>query len=936
MKLFFKILIPFLVCLTYSQELPPVTVFSTHDYQADNQNWSITQNENREIFAANNKGLLSFNGESWTLSPSPNESIIRSVHAFKGKVYSGCYRDFGYWNKNEKGVLNYTSLVEEFNLQLEEDEQFWKILDFEKFILFQSLGNIYIYDSELGSIDKIKNIDEVFKMFVIQDQIYFSKPSQGIFQIVNQKAELVNNADVFTNNLVLNLYEVNDQILVQTDKEGIYTLSSTPEPWGNENIDLLNSITVYNSIQSSNGELVLGTISDGVIIMNQDASLKYHLNQNKSLSNNTVLSLFEDIDKNIWLGLDNGINCINQASPIKIYNDESGNVGTVYTSKVFENHLFIGTNQGLFYKDLSLTETEFKLVKNSNGQVWDLFIHDQKLFCGHNNGAFLVDDLELKPISTSTGIWCFKAIPNQPDKLLLGTYLGLSILEKDVDNWKHSDNINGFKISSKFVEFIDANHLLVDHEYKGVYSLKLNDSFTNIKKIKQHEEVDKGLYSSLASINNEIYYAYEKGIFKFDNSNKAFKLDSTLTKISYSKDQYSSGKLIPTENLKSLWSFTNKGINYISPGKLSQDYDLIFIPIPSDVRNAMVGYENITKIDENLHLFGNSQGYLLLDLDKIKAHQKPIETSLNWVRANELDGEPYMLPLDEKNSLLNKQNNLEFSFSTPVYDDLYEVEYQYKLDGLNENWSTWSNNNAATFSNLPFGDYTFKVRSRRGSVLSENIIAWPVEIKRPFVLSNTMLMVYAIVIILIIIITHNIYKQYYKKQRKKIDFENKRQLELNKLEAEQKIMNIENEKLQQDIDSKNRELAISTMSLIKKNEFLNRIKSELNTVPKNESGIKRILRIIDRNLNNTDDWKFFEEAFNNADKDFLKKIKSKHPALTPNDLRLCAYLRLNLSSKEIAPLFNISVKSVEVKRYRLRKKMDLPRETSLTNYILEI
>ena len=100
--------------------------------------------------------------------------------------------------------------------------------------------------------------------------------------------------------------------------------------------------------------------------------------------------------------------------------------------------------------------------------------------------------------------------------------------------------------------------------------------------------------------------------------------------------------------------------------------------------------------------------------------------------------------------------------------------------------------------------------------------------------------------------------------------------------------------------------------------------------------MEKVVRIIDKNLNNTDDWKMFQEAFNNADKKFLKKIKSKHAELTPNDLRLCAYLRLNLSSKEIAPLLNISPRSVEVKRYRLRKKMNLPHDTNLTNYIIEI
>ena len=69
---------------------------------------------------------------------------------------------------------------------------------------------------------------------------------------------------------------------------------------------------------------------------------------------------------------------------------------------------------------------------------------------------------------------------------------------------------------------------------------------------------------------------------------------------------------------------------------------------------------------------------------------------------------------------------------------------------------------------------------------------------------------------------------------------------------------------------------------------------------------------------------------------FIKKIKSLHPELTPNDLRLCAYLRLNLPSKEIAPLLNISHRSVEVKRYRLRKKMNLDHKENLTEYILNL
>ncbi|NDB02453.1 MAG: hypothetical protein EBY38_02115, partial [Flavobacteriaceae bacterium] len=85
-----------------------------------------------------------------------------------------------------------------------------------------------------------------------------------------------------------------------------------------------------------------------------------------------------------------------------------------------------------------------------------------------------------------------------------------------------------------------------------------------------------------------------------------------------------------------------------------------------------------------------------------------------------------------------------------------------------------------------------------------------------------------------------------------------------------------------------------------------------------------------------EDWEFFEQAFNHADKKFFKRIKEKHPALTPNDLRLCVYLRLNLSSKEIAPLLNISARSVEIKRYRLRKKLDLERDINLSEYVINL
>jgi len=272
-----------------------------------------------------------------------------------------------------------------------------------------------------------------------------------------------------------------------------------------------------------------------------------------------------------------------------------------------------------------------------------------------------------------------------------------------------------------------------------------------------------------------------------------------------------------------------------------------------------------------------------------------------------------------------KAGTISFSYSVPEYDKYNKVKYQHMLEGHFNKWSVWSDNAEASFENLSFGEYTFKVRAKIGNKLSANIDSYHFKVDKPWYLSNTALIGYFFTFSLLTLLIHRAYKKYYNKQHK-----------LEQSANEKLIIRIKNEKLEQTIESKNRELAISTMSIIKKNEVLSSIKTALKNIGYETKDTSPIIKLINKNLNNTKDWQFFEEAFNNADQHFLDKAKKLHPSLTPNDLRFCAYLRLNLSSKEIAPLLNISVRSVEIKRYRLRKKMNLKHKESLVNHILEI
>ena len=133
---------------SFCQELPPIVKYSPTTYGAGNQNWMISQDKNNFIFFANNEGLLEYNGSNWTLYLSPNETIIRSVKVIDNKIYTGCYMEFGYWVRHSNGQLKYTSLSKSIKSKIQDDEQFWNILNYDQWVIFQSLNKIFIYDTK--------------------------------------------------------------------------------------------------------------------------------------------------------------------------------------------------------------------------------------------------------------------------------------------------------------------------------------------------------------------------------------------------------------------------------------------------------------------------------------------------------------------------------------------------------------------------------------------------------------------------------------------------------------------------------------------------------------------------------------------------------------------------------------------------------------------
>ena len=923
----------FISLMLRAQELPPIEIYTSELYGAENQNWSVAQSKEQYIYVANNKGLLEFNGAKWKLYPSPNETIIRSVSVIDDFIYTGCSNEFGYWQRDVFGVLYYTSLSKQIQIDFLEEEEFWSIIKLDEYILFQSLQRIYIYNKNNQSLSVINSETTIHKMFLVNDVIYFQKVKDGLYKIENGAAKLVSDSKILKNNLLVNVFDFGDKFLIQTEDNGFYFLEDNVlVKWDVPANKVLEKEHVFRSIQLSDGSFMLGTRSNGIFQVSSSGEVNYHINSVNGLSNNTIHAVFEDAERNIWLALDNGINCINVKSPFRIYNDNDGEIGTLYASVVYNGYLYLGTNQGLYCKPVD-SHDDFEFIAGTQGPVRCLVKLDGTLFCGHNTGTYVVDKNTAELIIDIEGTWNIIPINNKKDVLLQGNYNGLNVIKKENGKWVFKNKIEGFNISSKFFEIYDENKIFVSHEYKGVFKIITDKNFTIAQEVIKDTIIDKGLNSSLISYHNNLFYAYREGVFKYNNSDEMFIKDTIMNSF-FSSEDYTSGKLIFDKKNNILWGFSKNNLNYVSPGKLSNVPKVDKISFSTALPRGLTGYENVSHIKNNKHLIGTSTGYIVVDLDNLQ--EKSYNISINVITKGSLKNEPQIVNKFIAGDFKNEDNNLEFSYSVAEFDKYLDTQYQYQLKGLYSEWSNWSANSSTLFENLPYGDYVFNVRAKVGNNITNNIVTYKFSIQRPWYFSNVFIGIYVLSFLLFSLLMHNIYKRYYKKQQDELMQKSNRILKLKELENKQQLMHFNNQNLRQDIENKNRELGISTMSLIKKNEFLNSIKKELKSISNSDKSLKSVIRIIDQNINNNDDWHVFEEAFNNADKDFLKKIKSIHPLLTSNDLRLCAYLRLNLSSKEIAPLLNISSRSVEVKRYRLRKKMDLPRESSLSNYILEI
>lgn len=920
--------------LGFGQEIPPIQSYSPKEYGAENQNWALAQGPDQRVYIANNAGLMRFNGEQWELFPTPNQTILRSVQVVGKRIYTGCYREFGYWTENSFGQLVYFSISQKLKLPLAEDEQFWRILAQGQTIVFQSLNRLYLYDESTDQVKVIQAPSTLTKAYLVRGTLYFQVLGQGIFTLVEGKSRLFFSNELTRNEEIIELISrPQGDMGIITQNRGIWILSNGKLAPLTASQSVFSNTRIYSAMQLKNGNIALGTISHGLHILDAQGRSVVSLMQGQGISNNTILSLMEDQDESIWLGTDHGISIVNRQSSIQVFHDLDGRMGTVYAAQEKNGFLYLGSNQGLFVK-LKNSSSDFQLIPGTAGQVWCLRKIGEDLFCGHHAGTFLIEGTKAQLISTLPGTWDIQPMPKQPNSLIQGTYKGLSRLKRENGRWKFQDEIRGLPVlSCRFIAWLNDRELFVNHEYKGVFKLTFSPDFGSILHATQEHTAPIGLKSGLSSFQGRVYYFCEQGVFRYEGKS-GFVWHKELTDGLFMEDQFCSGRLIPDKDGQRMWAFTQQNVVAIAPNPMKKGFVFQRIALPYDVRQDRAGYENILGLEKDQFVLGTTDGYLVVSPETTPLKRSQLRLQ-SITKGNRTVVENEYLDLHQEGELNSEERTIRFRFYVPSFSKYNAVLYRYKLQGIYDTWTDWSPQSDVQFENLPPGQYTFVVMAKQHDEVAEEALSYTFTIASPWYATAWAKFFYALLGIGLLVSVNRVSRRYYQDQQKKALEKSQRAYERMKMASEQQVMQLQNQQLINEIESKNRELTLSTMSIIKKNEILHEIKRALQQV-KQTKDAEQVAQLIDENLNDTKDWEFLEEAFNHADKDFLRKLKGNHPDLTPNDLRFCAYLRLNLSSKEIAPLLNISVRSVEIKRYRIRKKMDLPHEKSLVDYILSI
>jgi ligand-binding sensor domain-containing protein/DNA-binding CsgD family transcriptional regulator len=934
-----------------------VISFTRNRYEAGTQNWAIAQDKKNRLYLANNEGLLVYNGTNWQLHPVPNKTILRSISfGLGGKLYAGAQDELGYYAPDEVGRLKFTSLKHLLPLEHQQFTDIWQIEVTEREVFFRTNAKIFKYDGQKMTIYPAKSV--WLSLHKHQGQIVAHDRNLGVFIYQNNQWQ----SYIPKDQLPLNFF-INDLITYQKDTSLLSTVSNGLYLFTQNNLipfrlksAEVNPYQHFTALSILNdGSFLAGTYFNGIYQISRQGLVSENISTKNGLPNNTVRCLFINENEDVWVGLDNGLAFFTYNNAIKHINPPIFNNGAGYDVKILNNDLYFALSTGLLWlstrsaTDLSAITYEPSPI--IEGLTWNLSILNNQLLVGRDDGLFVINNQQARPISQTNGYWACLPLPStQRSRIVAGNYTGIHFFEMDKGNFIHIDSLEKFKESSRYLE-TDSNYIWVSHPYRGVFRISIADK--TIQLFSQKNGLPTDLDNHVFKIKGKIVFATLRGIYEYDLAQNRIIKSKSYSEIFGEKPI----RYLKEDPKGNLWFVQDKMFGVVD---FNADKPRIhYIP---ELKNKIAsGFENVFPYNNRNILIGGEPGFYHLNYEKYLENIKPFSAYVSEVKTSGaidsvLFGGYVFNNQHDNNNNINipyKLNSLLFSYTASIYGQALGIEYSYYLQGFDLAWSHWNSHTEKEYTNLPAGTYTFKIKARKSPSYESAIYEFTFSIAPPWYQTIWAYILYFLLILGGLLAILKVQSRRHKRKqeakrladRQKFEEEQKQmayQHQIELAESEKQIVQLQNEKLDTEIKYKNEELANATMHLVQKKEFVLKLKKELQQLQKNikvsddNVELKKLLKVLAEEEKLDEEWDKFSQHFDSVHGDFLTILKNKSPSLSPHDLRLCAYLRMNLSSKEIAPLMGISLRGVEISRYRLRKKLALPTELNLVDYLLNL
>lgn len=940
---------------------PIVRNFPRKEYKAGTQNWDIAQDDNGVMYFANNNGLLTFDGNEWSVYPIKNHTNVRSLHYNSNdkRMYAGAFNELGYYcYDNHTHKLIFNSLKDKIAPDERNFTEIWNIHQLDDKIYFQGDHEVFEYNGD--TILRYNFVHKIDVSGIVDRTLFIASQSDGIYSLSGKMFIKLPNSEIMHKQKVCAIIPYKDIVMFVTDFHGLYTFDGeSVKPENNEASEFIKRNQAFCAATNEK-KIVYGTVAGGIIVQELRNNTYTYINTYSGLQNNTILSIKFDNIGNIWLGLDKGIDYILDNSPIRNLFDSPNNIyGSGYASHIKGNTLYLGTNQGLYTTSYPIIDSPqpLKLELCMKSQVWSLTEIDGTLFCGNDQGAFVINGKNVQRISGTSGTWTFLELKHHPGHILGSSYLGLYILKKVNGQWLFSHYIKGFEQATGMIEEDNEGYIWLSHWINGIYRLKTNNTLDSITDVRLFDNTDgfaTKQNNTLKRMGNEMIFSSENGFHIYDPATETIK---PYERFNHLFGQHPNNTLRLYENERhEIWSVSSR---YIGVAIRDQTGHLLldttsFRPL---LNKLIIGFENLNFVDDSHLLISTEDGFSWVNMRRTtpRIDGRGVYIKDIYASNNNIDTLLYNnnCCTEETLKIPHKLNSLRFVCAWPEYREDEAIQYRYKLENYEDNWSAPLTNPSREYPMLRQGIYTLRIQAFNtyDSSVSETSISF--EILAPWYSSTFAIIIYTIIaLFLVYLLIHYIKIRSLKvaqaikiQKEKELDEQEKRYL-AEAQEKEREIVTLKNQQLEHDLRHKSQELSHTTMNLIRKNEIFLELISQLGKIYENVNNqtssekiakqISHLQRQIQENIEHDNDWHKFEENFDLVYENFLKQLGRDYPQLNINDKRLCAYLKMGLSSKEIAPLLNMSVRSVEMTRYRLRKKMDLGHDVNLASFLQKL